>query len=52
LGGGEGEVEREEAVIAAAAAGVPHHHNAQELGPALGYHKASMVWYQSLTGFP
>ena len=40
--GCQGEVGREEAIVAAAAAGVTHHDDAQQLLPALEYHKASM----------
>ena len=50
--GGEGEIEGEEAIVAAATLGSCTATIRRSCWPALGYHRASMVWYQSLTRFP
>jgi len=44
LRGGEGEIQGEEAIVAAPAAGSRTTTTRRSCGPALGYHKASMVW--------
>ena len=48
----QGQIKREEAIVAAAAAGSRTTTIRSRCWPALGYHKASMVCYQSLTCFP